>query len=228
MPDPPRDRPGRKRRDTSGAARPTHLDTGGGGAPPPPASATRPQAGKAWTRPRKEPPPAAAPTTPQTTRLHADPPGLARLRSRAPEASSFRMQLGDAAEDEVKAHREAEARLRLRRLRPWFSALFLAASLSLVAFVVNLVLALAGASKTALAISIVALVSGAGLTWGIGLLCTFRVRDWRWLAIVATLPPIMALAVLLVPLPPALVYPLLPLAGLVYALSKRDELFAPA
>jgi hypothetical protein len=136
------------------------------------------------------------------------------------------MQLGAAADEEAQAHQQDEARRRLQRLRPWVSALFLAAVLSLFLYLASLVLRAAGASETADAIIFLALLSGGLVVWGLGVGCTLRLREWTWLAGVGLTPFVAVLGAALIPLPLVVLYPLLPIVALVYAWSKRDELFA--
>jgi uncharacterized membrane protein HdeD (DUF308 family) len=135
------------------------------------------------------------------------------------------MQLGEAADDEARAHQQEEAHRRVQRLRPWVSALFLVSSLSLLVYLASLVMTLAGAAEAALVIALAALLSGGLLGWALGVACALRLRDWRWLAVVGLVPVVVVLLVLLSPVPPVAAYPLLPIVDIAYAWSKRGDLF---
>jgi len=193
---------------------------------PPTASGSDAQGGRAWVRLSK----GATGGEPSPGEDQVESPDDARLTSRPPTGrpsdASFRMRLGEAADEEARAYQQEEARRRLQRLRPWVSALFLAAVLSLLLYLASLVLRAAGASETADAIIFLALLSGGLVVWGLGVGCTLRLREWPWLAGVGLTPFIAVLGAALIPLPLVVLYPLLPIVALVYAWSKRGELFA--
>jgi len=218
MPDTPR-HPAKKNRDAKRVGR------------PPATSGSDAQDGRAWVRPTKratggEPSPGES----QADDGQVESPDDAHLTSRPPTKrpsnASFRMRLGAAADEEAQAHQQDEARRRLQRLRPWISALFLAAVLSLLLYLASLVVRAAGTSETADAIIFLALLSGGLVVWGLSVGCTLRLREWPWLAGVSLTPFVAVLGAALIPLPLVVLYPLLPIVALVYAWSKRGELFA--
>jgi hypothetical protein len=193
------------------------------------AGAADARSGRAWVRPPKAAPAKGASGDVVTGEKGASPGKRrrdARTGAAGPGKDAFRMQLGEAAEEEARAHQEEVARRRLQRLRPWVSALFLASSFSLLVYLVSIVLAVAQAPQTAIAVVIVTLVSGGLVVWALGMACTIKLREWRWLAVLGLLPVAAILAALLVPVPPTFTYPLAPVFSLVYAWGKRQDLFA--
>ena len=136
------------------------------------------------------------------------------------------MQLGDAAADEIRRHEEHEKRRRVAKLKRWLSGLFQLGALGSLLYLAGLVCALAGAPDIVVLLLVLSFGSAAIAAWVLGIVCAWRLAEWRWVAIFGVTLPATVLLGGLVTLPAVFVYPLPPLLGaIVYPWRRRREMF---